>query len=163
MEAVKLLEYSQYLRHRYLEAIGKLPWEEAVKDRGASFNSMRNIYVHCVDVLDFYVNHVIQGDAAYPETNYDDYDSIEKVSKYTEQVESKANANLGRLTPAELSRKIERKLRDGSTLTVTVEDILIDLFQEETHHRGELIALFWQMDISPPHTGWSKYLALRKT
>lgn len=161
MEAVKLLGYSQYLRHRYLEALGKLPWEEVVKDRGASFNSLRNIYLHGVSVLDFYVNHVIQGDATYPRINNDDYDNIEKINKYLEQVESKANTYLSRVTAVELSRKIERKQRDGSTITVTVEDILIDLFQEETHHRGELIALLWQMDISPPHIGWIQYLGLR--
>ena len=162
MEAVKLLEYSQYLRHKYLEALAKLPWEEVVKDRGASFNSLRNIYLHGVSVLDFYVNHVIQGDATYPRINYDDYDNIEKITNYLEQVESEANAYLSRVAPKELSRKIERKQRDGSTITVNVEDILIDLFQEETHHRGELIALLWQMDVNPPHLGWSQYLHSRR-
>ena len=161
MEAARLLEYSQFLRHKYLEALSKLPWEEVIKDRGASFNSMRNIFLHGVSVLDFYVNHVVQGDANYPRMSFDDYDSIEKISKYLEQVESKADAYLDKLTPAELSKKIERKLRDGTVITVTVEDILIDFFQEETHHRGELLALLWQMDVNPPHIGWSQYLRSR--
>lgn len=141
-----------------MEALGKLPWEEVVKDRCASFNSLRNIYLHCVTVLDFYVNHLIQGDTAYPMINYDDYDNVEKINAYLEQVESKANAYLSKVTPQELARKIERKQRDGTTIMVTVENILIDFFQEETHHRGELIALFWQMDVSPPHMGWAQYL-----
>lgn len=158
MEAVRLLEYSQYLRHRYLETLGKLPWEEVVKDRGASFNSLRDIYLHCVSVLDFYVNHVVQGGTNYPRINFDDYDNIEKINEYLEKVESKANAYLSKVTQEELSRKIERKMRDGTTIMVTVEDILIDFFQEETHHRGELIALLWQMDVCPPHLGWAQYL-----
>ena len=163
MDAIKLLEYNQYLRHSYLEALSKLPWEEVVKDRGASFPSLRDIYLHCVSVLDFLVNHVIQGDANYPRINHGDFDSIEKIRQYTEKVESKANAYLSMVTPAELSRRVERKQRDGSTFTVTVEDVLIDLFQEETHHRGELIALLWQMDVAPPHMGWSGYLRSRST
>jgi Pyruvate/2-oxoacid:ferredoxin oxidoreductase gamma subunit len=101
---------------------------------------------------------VISGNATYPRINYNDYDNIEKIIDYLEQVESKANTYLNNITPNELTRKIERKLRDGSTSTVTVEDILIDLFQEETHHRGELIALLWQKDVIPPHVGWSQYL-----
>ena len=161
MDIVKLLEYSQYLRHKYLETLTKLPWEEVVVERGASFNSLRNIYLHCVSVLDFYVNHVIQGDTTYPRINYDDYDNIEKINNYLRQVESKVNTYLSSITPNELTRKIERKQRDGSTITVNVEDILIDLFQEETHHRGELIALLWQMDLSPPYVGWIQYLGLR--
>lgn len=159
MEVVRLLEYSQYLRHRYLETLDKLPWEEVVKDRGASFSSLRDIYLHCVSVLDFYVNHVVQGDANYPRINFEDYDNIQKISEYLEEVESKANAYLSKVTPEELSRKIERKLRDGTTIKVTVEDILIDFFQEETHHRGELIALLWQIDVCPPHLGWAQYLS----
>ncbi len=158
MEAIKLLDYSQYLRHNYLEALDKLPWDEVVRNRDASFSSLRNIHLHCVSVLDFYVNHVIQGDPNYPRINYDDYDNMEKIKTYSKQVESKANAYLSTVTPTELSRKIERKQRDGSTFTVSVEDIMVDLFQEETHHRGELIALLWQMDISPPHAGWTQYL-----
>ena len=161
METIKLLEYNQYLRHKYLEALTKLPWEEVVEDRGASFNSLRNIYLHGVSVLDFYVNHVIQGDTTYPIIDYDDYDNIDKINNYLKQVESKANAYLSRITPEELSRKIERKLRNGSIITVTVEDVLIDLFQEETHHRGELIALLWQRDVNPPHMGWTQYLHSR--
>ena len=158
MDIGQLLEYSQYLRHQYLEALGKLPWDEVVKDRGASFNSLRNIYLHCVTVLDFYVNHLIQGDTSYPRINTDGYDTIEIIREYVDQVESTANAYLSKVTPEELARTIERKQRDGTSFTVTVEDILIDLFQEETHHRGELIALLWQMDVSPPHMGWSRYL-----
>lgn len=158
MNIVKLLEYSQYLRHQYLEALGKLPWEDVVQDRGASFNSLRDVYLHCVTVLDFYINHVIHGDPTYPRINCDDYDSMETIRTYVEQVESQANAYLSTMNPHELTRTIERKQRDGTSFTVTVEDILIDLFQEETHHRGELIALYWQMDVNPPHMGWSRYL-----
>jgi len=38
------------------------------------------------------------------------------------------------------------------------EDTMIDIFQEETHHQGEFIALLWQMEIEPPHMGWGKYI-----
>jgi uncharacterized damage-inducible protein DinB len=38
--------------------------------------------------------------------------------------------------------------------TVTVEEILVHVFEEEIHHRGELIALFWQMGIEPPLIGY---------
>jgi len=163
MKVVQLLEYSRYLRHGYLEVLAKLSWEEMIKDRGASFNSFRNIYLHCIAVLDFYVNHLIQGDVTYPRINYEDYDDMQKIIGYLEQVESKADMYLRQVTQTELSRKIERKLRDGSTITVTVEDILIDFFQEETHHRGELLALLWQIDITPPHIGWTQYLATTKS
>ena len=158
MNTLKLLEYSQFLRHKYLETLSKLSWEDVVKDRGASFPSLRDIYLHIVFVVDAYINYALQGNPNYPSLNYNEYDSIEKITKYLEQVESKTNAYLSKVTPEELARNIERKQKDGSTFLVPVEDLLLDFFQEETHHRGELIALLWQMDVAPPHMGFVQYL-----
>ena len=56
MKIIKMLEYSQYLRHAYFDTFNKLLWDEFVKNRGASFDSIRNIFLHCVEVLDRYVN-----------------------------------------------------------------------------------------------------------
>ena len=158
MNTLKLLEYSQFLRHKYLETLSKLPWEEAIKDRGASFSSLRDIYLHIVFVVDANINYILQGNPNYPGVNFSQYDSIAKITKYLEQVESKANAYLSKITPEELARNIESKQKDGSTFLVPVEDMLLNLFQEETHHRGELIALLWQMDVTPPHKSFIYYL-----
>jgi uncharacterized damage-inducible protein DinB len=158
MNTLKLIEYSQFLRHKYLETISKLPWEDIIKDRGASFPSLRDVYLHMVFVVDAYINYVLQGNPNYPGIDYNEYDSIEKITKYLEQVESKANAYLSKVTPAELDRKIERKKKDGSPFYLSVEDLLLDFFQEETHHRGELMALLWQMDVEPPHTGFIQFV-----
>jgi len=49
IDDVRLLEYSQELRHRYFDTLRNLSWEEVVTDRGASFGSLRNIFLHCVD------------------------------------------------------------------------------------------------------------------
>ena len=162
MKILQLLEYSQFLRHKYLETLSKLPWEEVVKDRGASFPSLRDIFLHMVFVVDAYINYALQGNPNYPNIQYNEYDSIEKVKKYMEQVESKANAYLSKVTPEELAKNIERKQKDGSTLHITVEEMLLDFFQEETHHRGELMALLWQDDVEPPHRGFIQYTLSQK-
>jgi uncharacterized damage-inducible protein DinB len=162
MNTLKLLEYSQFLRHKYLETISGLSWAEVIKDRNASFPSLRDIYLHIVFVVDVYINYILQGKSDYPGVKYNEYDSIEKVTKYLAEVESKADAYLSKLTPEELKRNVERKMKDGATILVPVEDLLLDFFQEETHHRGELLALLWQMDVAPPHMGFAQYLLTQK-
>jgi len=147
MDTLSLLEYSQFLRHKYLDALGGLPWEEVIKDRGASFPSLRDIFLHMIFVTDAYINYGLQGNRNYPNVNYNEYDCLTKVAGYLEGVEARAAENIGKLTAAELAQK---------------EAILIDFFQEETHHRGELIALLWQMDVEPPHTGYLRYRHLQK-
>lgn len=158
MKITKMMSYSQYLRHSYFDTLCKLSWEELVKDRGASFDSLRDIFLHCLEVLDRYVNHRCREKAEPQRIKFDDYDNIEKIKEYFDRVESDANRYLEKVSPEELSKKVTRKFKDGTSVQVTVEDILFDFFQEETHHRGEFIALLWQMDIEPPHLGWSKYL-----
>jgi len=158
MKIVKMMEYSQYQLHRYFDAFSKLPWDEFVKDRGASFGSLRNIFLHCVEVLDRYVYFRILGNPELPRINFDDYDSMNKVKMYFDRIDTKVNEYFSKITPETLSKKVEIKYEDGTTALVTVEDMLIHLFQEEIHHLGEFIALLWQMKIEPPHLGWARYL-----
>lgn len=147
MKTLELLEYSQFLRHNYWETLSRLPWAEVVKDRGASFPSLRDIYLHIIFVVDAYINYGLQGNRNFPNVNYNEYDSIEKIAKYLEDVESRAGTNLSKMTPEELAKN---------------EIVLLDFFQEETHHRGELMALLWQMDVEPPHTGFLQYKLSQK-
>ena len=158
MFTVKLLEYNQFLNRKYLETISKLSWEEVIKDRSASFPSLRDIFLHVLAVTDGYINYVIEGKMNFPNLDFNEFDSIEKITTYLEQVEANVNAYLSKVTPEELSRNIEAKRRDGSTLEIPVEQMLLDLFQEDTHHRGEFIALLWQLDVEPPHMGFSQYV-----
>jgi uncharacterized damage-inducible protein DinB len=163
MNILKLLEYNQFLRHKYLETISELPWAEVIKDRNASFSSLRDIFVHIIFVVDAYVSIATTGVSTYPSAiDFNAYDNIGKIKKHLEQVESKAGAYLAKVTPEELKRNVERKLKDGTTILLSVEDLLLDFFQEETHHRGELLALLWQMDVTPPHMGFGQYLRMQK-
>lgn len=157
MKIIKMFEYSQYLRHAYFDTFCRLPWDDFIKDRGASFDSIRNVFLHCVEVLDRYVNQFIRGGNKLPRINFDDYDSFDKIKIYLYRVESDVNHYLKTVTPEELKRKFVREFK-SVTLTLTVEDGLVDIFQELIHHYGEFIALLWQMKIEPPHLGWSKYL-----
>lgn len=147
MKILQLMDYSKDLRHRYFETLSKLPWAEVIKDRGASFPSLRDIFLHMVFVTDAYINYALQGNKNYPEVKYEEYDSIEKVKKYLEDVEAKATVSLDKMTPEQLQKS---------------ETLLLDFFQEETHHRGELLALLWQMNVEPPHMGFLQYRAAQK-
>jgi len=147
MKILQLLDYSQDLRHRYFQTLSRLPWTEVIKDRGASFPSLRDIFLHMIFVTDAYINYALQGNKNYPEVKPEEYDSIEKIKRYMDDVEIRAGANLAKMTPEQLEKS---------------ETLLLDFFQEETHHRGELLALLWQMDVEPPHRGFFQYRAAQK-
>jgi uncharacterized damage-inducible protein DinB len=159
MDSRKLFEYSQVLRNRYLEQIAKLPWEEVVRSRGASFDSVRDIFLHTVDAEDRLINYVIPGRTKdWISRNPDEFRNIDAVRKRAREVESKAKASVADMKPEELERKVETTRPGKPNTLVRVEDVLVHAALENIHHFGELIALLWQMDMEPPHMGWIGYL-----
>jgi uncharacterized damage-inducible protein DinB len=154
-----LVEYSQWLRDRYLEQLARLPWEEVVKGRGASFDSLRNVFLHTVDAEDRLVNYVISGRMKdWVSRSAEEFGDLGSVRQHAVEVELKTRTYLARLTSVELDRKVEFGRPGTPPMLVRVEDILMHAALENIHHFGELIALMWQMDVEPPHMGWISYI-----
>jgi len=154
MVAVReLLEYNADLRRKYLETLGQLPWEEFTKNREASFHSMRNIFVHTVGAIDYWLDF-LRSKNLRSKKRYDEYRSFEEVTAYMDSVEKRLNDYLDSLPREGLKQEYVVKDDDGKVRKVSAEDVLIHVFEEEVHHRGELIALLWQMGVEPPAMGW---------
>lgn len=71
-----------------------------------------------------------------------------------EHVEKRMQNYLNALHAGGLGKKFAIKNDENETAGITAEDVLIHVFEEEIHHRGEIIALLWQMNIEPPLMGW---------
>ena len=151
-----LLEYNRQVRHRYLDAMSRIPWEELVKNREASFHSIRNIFVHTLRAIDHWLDFLLK-EHTLKIKNYEEYESLDELCKYAGHVERRMQNYLDSLSSNDLNMSYSLTNDLDEKTGVTVEDVLIHLFEEEVHHRGELIALFWQMNIKPPLMGW-KYL-----
>ena len=149
----KLLEYNENVRHRYFDKLSKLSWEELDKNREASFHSLKNIFVHTLGAVDYWIDF-LKKESLRSRMRYDEYLTIKDVKDYMKHVERRTHDYLNSLTSADLKNKFTVKDENSRNHRVTAEDILIHVFEEEVHHRGELIALLWQMDIEPPPMGW---------
>ena len=152
----ELLEYNKQVRQRYLQALTIIPWEELIKNREASFNSIRNIFVHTLKAIDYWLDILLKEHNCRAK-NYEEYKNLEEICEYKEYVERRMQKYLDTSLSGKLLNKLFIKNDLGETVKVTAEDVLVHLFEEEVHHRGELIALLWQMNIEPPSMGW-KYL-----
>lgn len=149
----KLLEYNENVRHRYFETLVRLSWGEFTENREASFHSIRNIFVHTLSAIDYWLDF-LQNVNLRSKRKYDEYGTFEEVRAYMEQVEKRTHEYMDSLSTEGLSKIYRGTDDDGKVSEVTAEDILIHVFEEEVHHRGELIALLWQMNIEPPPMGW---------
>jgi uncharacterized damage-inducible protein DinB len=153
VDVKELLEYNETVRHRYFESFTKLSWDEFTENRDASFNSIRNIFVHTLGAIDYWLDF-LQKQNHHSERKFDEYRTFNDVRTYMEHVEKRMHDYLHSLSPKGLKKTYKVTGDNHKTTKITAEDILIHVFEEEVHHRGELIALSWQMDIDPPAMGW---------
>jgi uncharacterized damage-inducible protein DinB len=149
----KLLKYNETVRHRYFRKLSGLSWEEFAKNREASFHSIKNIFVHTLSAIDYWLDF-LQKENLHSKRKYDEYGTFEEVRAYMEHVENRTHGYLNSLTSEGLSKTFMIEEHGGKSFEVTAEDVLIHVFEEEVHHRGELIALLWQMNVEPPPMGW---------
>lgn len=155
MDITAIFEYNWYSRRRFLDAMSKLPWREFVEDRGASFNSMRNIFLHSLEAEQGWLRHLARGRIGeWPSHDYDrDFNSIEIVKEYMDEVEAESRAYFAKLGPKDLDKQFLL-----SESRFHVEDVLMHVVEEEIHHRGEIICLMWQIDREPPYTSFIDYI-----
>jgi len=159
MDAAKLIRYTHAARQRYLKLFRDMPWDELIMDRGASFPSIRDIFMHALDMEDMMINKVIPGKleqrAPY---NYGMFTDLNSIEKHVKEVEEKVDAYLAGLTAKELDRKAQLPWRRDPPVILRVEDILVQVAIEATSHMGELIAILWQVDKQPPFLNWSTFI-----
>jgi len=147
-----LLEYNDAERGAFFKAFAKLSWREFIKKREASFHSIRNIFIHTLNATDYWLDF-LQNDNQRSKKKFEEYKNLKEIGVYMRHVEKRMHDYLEVLSTENLNKKYEG-MRSGKLETLTAEDILVHVFEEEVHHRGELIALFWQMGIEPPLIGY---------
>jgi hypothetical protein len=98
MQIIKLMEYNQHLRHRNREVFHQLPWDEFVMSRGARVDSLRDIFLQCMERMDRLVNQTVRGHAQLPRINFTDYEDMDRVNAYLRRVETDANQYLSNVT-----------------------------------------------------------------
>ena len=153
VDVKRLLEYNREIRHRYFDTLARLPWEELTKNREASWHSLRNIFLHTIGATEHWLD-VLENKPKPKRRGFDEYTSIEDIRRFMQVVDDRMQRYLDGLSQSELERRFSMKNDEDKDVEPTAEDILIHVFEEEVHHRGELIALLWQMGIEPPLMGW---------
>lgn len=144
----QLFAYVADLRRRFLVTFRDVEWEEMVKNREATYNSLHDIFLHMLEVEDSYLHYDIPA-LPWPHGERDPvvFDSVEKMEAYDDEVTQKAEAFFARLRDEDLGRDIFVEDWEES---FSMEHVLLHTFLDEMAHLGELIALLWQMDVEPP-------------
>lgn len=150
----ELNRYSTAVRRKFAEKLASLPYAEVERNREASFYSMKNILLHIVDNEDWMVNFVVRGRSAeYSRRSWDEYTDMKMVLDHLSEVEEKTAAFFADQS-IDMSSLATFKTAKGATISMTVEECLLQSFTEQLYHMGELIAMLWQDNVEPPAMQW---------
>jgi uncharacterized damage-inducible protein DinB len=154
LDAIRtFFRFNSRVRQHYLETILALPPAERLKDRGASYPSLQEIFVHVLDGIHWWVEYVPQDRVADAKELPARDLSPELLRAETDTADRLAREYVGRLTEADLTRDMVCHFpgEGGSKeARFPIGDVLWHLVEEELQHRGELNALLWQMNVDPP-------------
>ena len=152
----ELFMYNHTVRQNYIDEFQKkIPWQEMVRNHDIAWLSLKDTLLHIIWVEDTWINYSIQGleDPNRP-FNYSKYQTWNSIIEYNSRIISKVDEYLSNIKLEDLDRKVWRINNDGIKRTSRIKDVLIHVVTEELHHRGEIIAILWQMNIEPPDMGW---------
>lgn len=144
----ELYRYNSRGRRAYLRKIWGLRPKERYRDRGASFPSLVDIYMHILDAYRWWFLRVYSG------TPFEEYPlgtryTRAEAQRETRKVDRLVNGVLRGLRPKDLDRRLTlpgRRHREHPT----VRTMLVHMVEEELQHKGELNALLWQLDVEAP-------------
>lgn len=158
MNVVDLFGYNWHAHREFLKSMAALPWEKVTENCGASFDCIRNIFVHSLQAEQFWIRH-LSGKSVDEifRTPFTKYASVGAIQEYADEVEAATNEYLKTLTDKKLNSVFEFKGWDGKTNRHRIEDILMHVVEEEMHHRGELLCIYWQNDLQPPYVSYMAY------
>jgi uncharacterized damage-inducible protein DinB len=136
--------------------MAEIPWETVTESIGASFDSIRDIFIHSLQAEQFWIRR-LNGKNIEEERGRARYTDIRSIQEYADKVEAETNEYLEKLTNQKLQSVFEYKGRDGSVNRNVTEDVLMHVIEEEIHHRGEILCIYWQHDIQAPYVSYTAY------
>ena len=151
------IEWLAATRTGYLDTLLKLPETERLKDRGASFPSLLDIFLHILDNNVWWFESVPQN-RQEAHAGVEGHRSDAEIRQQARHVEEIGRHIAQSLTPARLDERfVVRGMEAGVKpfeMKVDLRTIIWHMVEEELQHQGGMNALFWQLDVDAPTRAW---------
>lgn len=134
-------EHNQWVNARLYEVAGTLSDDDYFAERGAFFGSVHKTLNHIL-TTDLIWMHRIDGQGEAPQ-GLDTvlYDTFDATRAAREALDTRTMATVEALDEAGLREPIRFKSRTGDDVAIPAYLMVANLFNHETHHRGQVHAL----------------------
>ncbi len=147
-------DYNSRIRAKYLAAIWKLPPRARYRDRGASYPSLVDIYLHVLDAYRLWFDEVYARGPTPDWYPLGQRFTLAEARRETAAIDGRVRRVLGALRPKDLDRRFALPKRWHARKPIVLRELLVHMIEEELQHRGEMNALLWQAGHNPPVTGF---------
>ena len=161
-----MANYNTWVNAQIFEVCRKICDEQYRKDLGTFFGSIHNTLNHILLVDLLYMGR-LKGDSidhihSLKQVLYDDLESLVNARV---EVDRELTEYVQGLSQNDLKRTVRYTRMSGEVCEENVEDILLTLFNHQTHHRGQVHAMLTQSGIEKsemPDIDLVDYLASAK-
>ena len=161
----RMLVYHSWSRNKYLDLFARLPWRVLTRRRGSTFESIRNVHLHVLQVYAWWlVNFFGQRQVAWVLKRREPVTSVQELRRVNRAIDTAVQRVARRLGPTDFDRKRPHPPIPGHAAAtrkyrITPREVLWHLIEEDFLHHGEILCMLWQDDIEPPYTGvwWFEY------
>jgi uncharacterized damage-inducible protein DinB len=149
-----LYAYNSRTRAKYLTAIWKLPLRARYRNRGASYPSLVDIFLHVLDAYRLWFDEVYAGGPAPEWYPLGQRFTLAEARREMRSIDRRVLRIVGSLQPRDLDRRFPLPKRWHTRQRAELRVLLVHMIEEELQHRGEMNALLWQAGKNPPVTGF---------
>jgi uncharacterized damage-inducible protein DinB len=155
----ELYEYNYWANKRYLTVAEMLTEEQFFRKQGHSWDSVQAIFVHMMSSERMWPQrwHGKQGPFLDPK----DFPTADSIREYWVDVEKNLRAFVAEQTEESLLRPITYTNLKGETFTLPLWQMAVQPPNHNTHHRGELAAMFALMNIPHPEEEVVQYFLIK--
>jgi len=156
LESVRRLwDYDRKAFESFEGAVRRLGWAKATANHETGHRSLKDTLVHVLNVHEAWLVAAAQDRweevRSNPGRRGEAVRSFADLRRYRDLVWREVDPLVAGLSEARLSRRVRVPWIPGH---YTLEDGFYQTSFEQAHHLGEMIAVFWQMDRTPPQMMW---------
>ena len=155
----ELYEYNYWANKRYLAVAESLTEEQLFRKQGHSWDSVQAVLVHMMSSERMWPQRWRgeKGSFLSPE----DFPTIASLREYWVDVERNMRSFIAEQTEDSLLREITYTNPKGETFTLPLWQMVVQPPNHNTHHRGELAAMFALMNIPHPEEEIVQYFLFK--
>jgi uncharacterized damage-inducible protein DinB len=159
--------FNSEARKKYLKTLSALPRRALLKDRGASFPSLLDIFVHVLDAHMWWLVYAYHDRAADFKRKAGQIKTIAQARQYDHELAKTVSGFMRRLDSRVLSSTFAFTYPPGhprgkGLRKVRTRDMVLQLIAEDLQHRGELNGLLWQIGAEVPFTSYIDWSEQRR-